>query len=142
MLAGLFDPAVGASYKWAGRAMAMGVLCQVFEVSVRRSKASFTLSHNGRYEPVGYTGRVFIDEDTGLVRRLTIQAVGASKDFPLQSTAFSLEYGMVRIGQADYLLPLRSVLQLRQVKNFVRNESVFRDYRKFEAASQVKFDNK
>jgi hypothetical protein len=46
---------------------------------------------------------------------------------------------MVKIGEKDYLLPLRSVLQLRRAKVFVRNESVFRGYRKFQAESQIKF---
>jgi hypothetical protein len=142
MLMGLFDPAIKVSYKWAGRAMAMGVLCQVFELEVVRATSNFTLDHNGRREPVGYTGRIFIDEDTGLVRRLTIVGVGLPKDFGLQSPTFSLEYGMVRIGSNDYLLPLRSILQLRLVRSFVRNETVFRGYRKFEASSEVKFEKK
>jgi len=141
MLRGLFDPDTAASYKWAGQAMAMGVLCQVFDVEVSKAKSNFTLHYGGRREPVAYTGRVFIDEDTGMVRRLTIQGVGLPKDYGLQSPALSLDYGMVKIGKEDYLLPLRSMLQLRHAKAFVRNESVFRGYRKFEAESQIKFQN-
>ncbi len=141
MLRGLFDPDVNASYKWAGRAMAMGVLCQVFDVEVSKAKSNFMLNYGGRRELVGYTGHVFIDEETGMVRRLTIQGVGLEKDFGLQSPALSLDYGMVKIGKDDYLLPLRSTLQLRHAKAFVRNESVFRGYRKFEAESQIKFNN-
>jgi hypothetical protein len=76
-----------------------------------------------------------------MVRRLTIQGTALEKDFGLQSPALSLDYGMVKIGTDDYLLPLRSVLQLRHAKVFVRNESVFRGYRKFEAESQIKFQN-
>jgi hypothetical protein len=141
MLRGLFDADVAATYKWAGRAMAMGVLCQVFDVQVSKPKSNFILHYGGRREHVGYTGRVFIDEETGMVRRLTIQGIGLPKDFGLQSPAFSLDYGMVRIGADDYLLPLRSVLQLRHTKSFVRNETVFRGYRKFDAESEIKFQN-
>lgn len=141
MLRGLFDPDVAASYKWAGRAMAMGVLCQVFEVEVSKAKSNFLLNYGGRRELAAYNGRVFIDEETGMVRRLTIQGVGLEKDFGLQSPALSLDYGMVKIGKDDYLLPLRSVLQLRHARAFVRNETVFRGYRKFEAESQIKFQN-
>jgi len=141
MLRGLFDPDVAASYKWAGRAMAMGVLCQVFDVEVSKAKSNFMLNYGGRRELAGYTGRVFIDEETGMVRRLTIQGAGLAQDFGLQSPALSLDYGMVKIGKDDYLLPLRSVLQLRHAKAFVRNETVFRSYRKFEAESQIKFQN-
>ena len=141
MLRGLFDPDVAASFKWAGRARAMGVLCQVFDVEVSKAKSNFVLRIAGRREPVGYTGRIFIDEEIGMVRRLTIQGVGLPKDYGLQAPALSLDYGMVRIGKDDYLLPLRSVLQLRHAKAFVRNESVFRAYRKFEAESEIKYQN-
>jgi len=142
MLMGLFDPEVGASYKWAGRAMAMGVLCQVFEVAVPRAKSNFTLTYNRMGEPTGYTGKVFVDDETGMVRRLTIQGDGLPPTFPLQSPSFALEYGMVRIGTEDYLLPLRSTMQVRRGKVVERNESVFREYRRFEASSGIKFDNK
>jgi hypothetical protein len=139
LLRGLFDPDVGASYRWAGRSMALGVLCQVFEFEVSRAKSNFVLRAGASAASVAYTGRVFIDEDTGMVRRLTIQGVGLAKDFSLQSPSLSLDYGMVKIGEKDYLLPLRSTLQLRQAKVFVRNERVFRGYRKFQADSQIKF---
>jgi len=139
MLRGLFDPDTAATYKWTGRAMAMGVLCEVFDVQVAKPRTNFVMRYRGRREPAAYTGRVFIDADTGMVRRLTIQGEGLPKDFPLQSPAFSLDYGMVRIGDTDYLLPLRSLLQLREGKTFVRNETVFRDYRRFEAESDIQF---
>ena len=139
MLHGLFDPDVAATYHWAGRSMALGVLCQVFEFEVSRAKSNFVLHSGNNVASAGYTGRVFIDEDSGLVRRLTIDGTGLPKEFGLQSPSLSLDYGMVKIGEKDYLLPLRSVLQLRRAKVFVRNESVFRGYRKFQAESQIKF---
>lgn len=139
MLRGLFDPDVGATYHWAGRSMASGLLCQVFEFEVTRAKSNFVLHHGSTAASTAYTGRVFIDEETGMVRRLTIQGTGLPKDFGLQSPSLSLDYDMVKIGEKDYLLPLRSVLQLRQAKTFVRNETVFRGYRKFQADSEIKF---
>ena len=69
-----------ATYKWAGRAMAMGVLCQVFEVERCQGQIELRAALSaGRREPAGYTGRVFIDEETGMVRRLTIQGAGYPK---------------------------------------------------------------
>jgi hypothetical protein len=139
MLRGLFDPEVAATYHWAGRSMALGVICQVFEFEVARAKSNFVLHYGATVEAAAYTGRVFVDEGTGMVRRLTLQGAGLTKEFGLQSPSLSLDYGMVKIGEKDYLLPLRSVLQLRQAKVFVRNETVFRGYRKFQAESQIKF---
>jgi hypothetical protein len=142
LLRGLFDPESQATYKWAGRAMALGVLCQVFDVQVAKGKSNFSLKHNDYLLPVGYQGQVFIEEETGLVRRLTIQGTEVPPDFALQSPAFSLEYGMVRIGNEDHLLPLRSVLQVQHLKLYVRNETTFRDYRRFEASTEIKFHNR
>ncbi len=141
LLRGLFDPDIAATYHWAGRSMTMGVLCQVFEFEVSKAKSNFVLHWGSMIEAAGYTGRVFIDDETGMVRRLTIQGTGLPKEFGLQSPSLSLDYGIVKIGRDDYLLPLRSMLQLRHAKAFVRNETVFRGYRKFEAESQIKYNN-
>lgn len=139
MLKSIFRPEVAAQYHWAGRAMAGGLLCEVFDVEVPAQRSNFVLTFNLRQEIAGFHGRVFIDQESGLVRRLVLNGGGLPKDFGLQSPTFSLEYGMVRIAAQDYLLPLRSVLQVRQAKQVVRNETQFRDYRKFEASSQIKF---
>ena len=142
LLRGLFDPKVGASYHWAGRSMALGVLCQVFEFDVSKAKSNFVLHYGNDVQSVAYHGRAFIDDETGMVRRLTIEGTGLPKDFGLQSPSLSLDYGMVKVGEDDYLLPLLSILQLRRAKVFIRNESVFRGYRKFQAESHIKYDNK
>ena len=142
LLTGVFDKDVNAIYKWAGRAMAMGALCQVFEFSVPRSRSNLTMTYNKRPAAAAYTGRVFIDEETGMVRRITMVGSDLPPDFALQAPSFLLEYGMVRIGTEDHLLPLRSVMQVRQLKTITRNESVFREYRRFDASSGVKYDIK
>ena len=142
LLRGLFDPKVGASYRWAGRSMALGVLCQVFEFEVSRAKSNFVLHYGNDVQAVAYHGRAFIDDETGMVRRLTIEGTGLPKEFALQSPSLSLDYGMVKIGEDDYLLPLLSILQLRNAKVFIRNESVFRGYRKFQAESHIKYESK
>ncbi len=85
LLRGLFDPDVAATYHWAGRSMALGAVCQVFEFEVTRAKSNFVLHYGATVEAAAYNGRVFVDEDTGMVRRLTIQGSGLSKDFGLQS---------------------------------------------------------
>jgi hypothetical protein len=141
MLRGLFDPDTAASYKWAGRAMAMGVLCQVFDVEVSKAKSNFVLNYGGRREPCRLYRARFHRRRDWHGEKAHDPGNGLPKDFGLQSPALSLDYGMVKIGKDDYLLPLRSVLQLRHAKAFVRNETVFRGYRKFDAESEIKFQN-
>ena len=139
MLKSIFRPEAAAQYKWSGRALTGGVLCDVFDVDVPVARSNFVFTFNLRQEIAGVHGRVFVDGDSGLVRRIVLQGAGLPKDFGLQSPTFTLEYGTVRIGTEDHLLPLRSVLQVRQGKQVVRNETQFRDYRKFEASSLIKF---
>ncbi len=139
MLKSVFRPEAAAQHKWAGRALTGGVLCDVFDVDVPAERSNFILTFNMRQEVAAFHGRVFIDEDSGLVRRIVMQGAGLPKDFGLQSPTFSLEYGMVRIGSEDHLLPLRSVLQVRQGKKVVRNETQFHNYRRFGADSEIKF---
>jgi hypothetical protein len=141
MLKALFSPEVAAAYTWSGQAMVGGAMCEVFDVAVPPEKSNFVLYFNTRQEVAGYTGRVFIEDETGLVRRLVILGNKLPKDFGFQSPTFSLEYGMVKVGVQDYLLPLRSVLQVRQGRIMVRNETVFQQYRKFEASSEIKYHN-
>jgi hypothetical protein len=141
MLRAIFNPQLSVSYKWVGRTMAGGALCDVFEIDVPKEKSNFVLYVNLRQEVAGYTGRIFIDEETGLVRRIVMSGAGLPKDFGFQSSSFLLDYGMVRMGAQDYVLPLRSVFQARQGRTVVRNEAVFRDYRKFEASSEIRYNN-
>ncbi len=139
MLRGLFDPDVAAVYKWSGRSMAMGVLCQVFDVEVAKAKSNFVLHWGGKREPVGYTGRVFIEEETGMVRRLTIQGIGLPKDFGLQSPAFSLDYGIVKIGRKTICCRSARRCNCGMQSRLCETKRVFRGYRKFDAESEIKF---
>jgi hypothetical protein len=140
MLKSVFRPEIAAQSKWTGRAITGGVLCDVFDVDVPVDKSNFVLTFNLRQEVAGFHGRVFFDQEAGLVRRIVFEGSGLPKNFGLQSPTFSLEYGMVRIAGQDHLLPLRSVLQVREGRQVVRNETQFRDYRKFEASSEIKFE--
>jgi hypothetical protein len=139
MLKAIFRPEVPAGYRWGGRAMAGGTLCAVFEIDVPAAKSAFVLTYNTRQAVAAYQGRVFIDEETGLVRRIDMHGADLPKDFGFQSPVLSLEYGMVRIGDRDHLVPLRSVMQVREGRRLVRNETMFRAYRRFEADSRVVF---
>ncbi len=56
-------PTSGRATPWPA-----GSLCQVFEISVEQSKSNFAMYFNKRREAAAYTGRVFVEEETGLVR--------------------------------------------------------------------------
>lgn len=137
MMRTIFRPDVSQGYRYAGRTLTGGVVCLVYDFDVPVQKSNFVLMSNTRQAVAAYRGRVMIEEDTGVVRRIVMEGTSLPKDYDLQSPVLSLEYGKVRIGETDHLVPLRSVLQIRHGRKLVRNETVFRNYRKFEAESQL-----
>jgi len=93
MLKSIFRPEAAAKYKWSGRAMTGGVLCDVFDADVPVERSNFILTFNLRQEIAGFHGRVFVDEESGLVRRIVLQGGGLPKDFGLQSPRFPSNTG-------------------------------------------------
>ena len=51
-----------------------------------------------------------------------------------------LDYGEVAIGGATFVLPLRGVLMCARSGREAREEIDYRDYRKFQSESTIKFD--
>ena len=52
----------------------------------------------------------------------------------------SLDYDLTKIGDADYMLPLKAVLTSKLSRYATKNDIEFRLYRKFETGSSIKFD--
>ena len=59
-------------------------------------------------QAVGYHGTLSIDADSGIVRRLVIQADLTPSD-PLRRADIVVEYGPVRIGEKEFTCPLKSI---------------------------------
>ncbi len=94
----------------------------------------------GRLKPA-QKGRIWIDEETHRVLRIEQRAVSIPSSFPQDKAECTVEMGMVQIGGAFLLLPLRAETRgcERGTVNCSKNEIVFRNYRKFGAASTVVF---
>jgi hypothetical protein len=51
-----------------------------------------------------------------------------------------LDYDFVKISDLEFLLPLKSVMRMREGRMLVKNEVEFRMYRKFGAEAVITFD--
>jgi VWFA-related protein len=112
-----------------------------------------------------YQGRLFADPDSGAVLRMTRQADDQPPSFPTRRSDTFVAYGPVKVGESTFLLPLRSVTfsevtgprmvsQVLPHYPFTRsnvlitsptdylNETLYSNYRKFEADSKLVFDAK
>jgi hypothetical protein len=63
-------------------------------------------------------------------------------NYPSDTIQATIDYDMVKIADARYLLPIRSELLTcqRQGNLCFKNQSVFRDYKKFEADTNLTFE--
>ncbi len=88
----------------------------------------------------GYHGFVYADRDTKMVMRILLECEEIPPDFPIQDVKLDLWYGVTRIGDKDFVLPVRYELTSHDGKYLVRNEAEFRLYRKFESDATIMFD--
>jgi len=114
-----------------------------FDYTVDQSNSHWILNApDGRTYRPAYKGRLWIDKDTRRVLRIEQKTSSIPSGFPLDRAECVIEYGFVRIDTTEYLLPVSSENTgcLRGGGSCSRNVIAFRNYRKFTAESNIKFD--
>jgi hypothetical protein len=73
--------------------------------------------------------------------RIEMGARQLPQEFPLDTVESSVDYGAVRLGEGEYLLPVRAeTLSCQRGTSYCsRNTIDFRNYHRFEADSSVTF---
>ena len=141
----LFDPAARAEFSWERWGMIRKRLQHVYRYRVLQpnSKYSITWTSGPNSAPqtivAGYSGYVYADSDTGLITRMTLKAEDIPVDYPIQKVDQVLDYDFTKIGESEFLLPLKSVVKSRAGKMLTKNEIEFRNYRKFGTDSVITF---
>ncbi len=140
LLAKVFDPASDASFAWKDWELIRGRRVAVFDYSVDLSHSTLTLSLSDLAKAtVPYDGRVYADPESGAVWRITDFATDLPPKIQTKSISTVIDYDQVPIGDKSYLLPVQADIWLTTDRNNIHNELEFRDYRKFEADSVIKF---
>lgn len=140
LLANVFEPATDASFAWKGWELLRGRRLAVFDYSVDLPHSTLTLSLSDLAKAtVPYRGTVYADPETGAVWRITDFATDLPREVQTKSISTVIDYDNVLIGDKTYLLPVEADIWLTTNRNNVRNELEFRDYRKFETDSVIKF---
>jgi hypothetical protein len=145
MLKEIFDPQSHARFQWERWATLRGRRMHVFSYRVAQpySKWSILYQRTQQVTP-GYRGLVYVDRDTTMVMRVTLEAEDIPVSFPVQAASQVLDYDFAKIADQEYLVPIKSVMRMREARLVVKNETEFRLYRKFGADSIIKsvdFDN-
>lgn len=136
----VFAPTSKASFEWKEAAMLDGSgTLQVLNYRVAPENATINLGEGNNTVGVGFHGLIYIDSTTGGIRRITVEADGLPRTFPMHAAAMTVEYDYVQIAARDYLLPVRSTVSLQRHKRQVElNEIAFRNYRRFASRTKIK----
>ena len=139
----VLNPVTNAVFVKRGDDTIAGRDAWVYNLSVLQENSHWTIvSADGhKYNPA-YGGSIWVDKETRRVLRIEQRAVYLPPDFTYDKAESAVEYGYVIIDGKSYLLPVSSVNSacLSGTGNCMRNEIAFRNYRKFTADSDIKYE--
>lgn len=142
MMAEIFDPQSQAQFSWDHWATLRGRRTYVFAYDIAQEYSRYHIKETETNQEIvpAYRGLVYIDRDTNVVTKLTLNPYNIPATFPIHEAHESLDYDFQDIGGMPYMLPLKAVLTSKLERFATKNDIEFRLYRKFETGSTIKFD--
>jgi hypothetical protein len=141
MLRAIFEEKSHARFNWERWATLRGKRTHVFAYRVAQPNSEWRISYERRLEIIaGYRGLIYVERDTNMALRITLEAEDIPPSFPVQQASTMLDYDYSQIGERDYLLPLRALIRMRDGKILTKNDVQFRLYRKFATDAVITYD--
>ncbi len=142
MLLDLFSQATDADFRFRGRSVSSGVPARVYDFDVQQPHSHWHVQAEAQSINPAYRGSVWIEPESGRVLRIEMQARSLPEGFPFNAVESAVDYGNVRLGGKEFLLPVHaeSLSCQRGTANCSRNTLDFRNYHKYEAESNIDFD--
>ncbi|MGE0102491.1 MAG: hypothetical protein AB7H86_06145 [Blastocatellales bacterium] len=141
-LATLFDPESGAVFRPAGKERLGKRPTLLYDFTVPQETSKLSVKAEG-FPPIvaGYTGTVWIDEETKHVLRIDQAVDDLPAGFPVTNSESSVDYDNVTLRGLDveFLLPIRAefIISDRRKRQYFRNLIYFKFYRKFETDIKI-----
>ena len=129
MLHYIFDPKAKAFMAWSNWDSVRGHRVHVIQFVVTKDNSTYSV---GKSKPLasGLGGWVYADSDTNAVLRVAMAATDIPKTYPIQAVASDMYFDFVRIGDKNYLVPVKADLHEKQGKSQVWDEVELKDFRK------------
>jgi len=142
MMKDIFEPETETRFAWERWATLRGRRTYVFAYDVDQSRSKYHVSVEKTMEIVpAYRGLVYVDRDTKMVTKITMIPYDMPAGFPIREIHTSLDYDFTKIGDSEFLLPLKAVVTSTRANNLMsKNDIEFRLYRKFGTESTIKFE--
>jgi hypothetical protein len=144
MMSKIFEPQSEADFEWDHWGTLRGQRMAVFRYHIDSGHSVFTISFDTTQRIVtAYKGLIYGDPDTGIITRITFEAVDIPVGFPVRAATDILDYGEVQISGNPFILPLNAKLNMTaltpQGEQKNHNEIGFKLYRKFGVDSTITF---
>jgi hypothetical protein len=140
MMQQIFEPHSQAAFAWLRWGTLRGKRAHVYAYHVPQANSQWHVG-DGRQDMVtGYRGLIYVDRDTEMILKLTLEAEDVPRTFPIQEAKDSLDYDYTKIGEQQYLLPLKGEVRMRHDKTLTRNINEFHLYHKYGTDTEIKFD--
>jgi hypothetical protein len=141
MMKEIFEPQSETEFRWTRWATLRGRRMHVYNYRVRQNRSKWKISYENSMDITpAYRGQVFVDAQDHTVTRIRLEAESIPPTFPVQEAAIELDYDLIPIAEARFMLPLKHTMRMRQGKFLIKNEVEFRMYRKFGAEASITFD--
>lgn len=142
MMYEIFEPQSGTEFtfdhvgKWDGK------IVNEFRYRVDKERSHYSIYHEGVNKTIiaGYHGVIYAAADSSAVVRITLECEEIPHDFPVQDVKLDLRYGIAKISDQEYMVPVKWDMRSRDGKYLSWNSAEFALYRKFETTSTLKFD--
>ena len=141
MMKEIFELSTDATFGFERWTTWRGRRTLVFSYRVERSRSKYHViaERTQDYVPA-YRGLIYVDRDTKVVMRLTMDITEFPVGFPIQEVHNSLDYDFQKISDREFVLPLRAEVRSRSGRAQIKNEAEFRLYRKFGVEATITFD--
>ena len=141
LLRGIMERATHARFEWDSWARLRGQLVMAFHYSVAQVNSQWGIEYQKTQHIVpAYSGRIFLDKDTHVVLRATLNADDIPPTFPVKMATTILDYDYTDLSGHQFLLPIKSETQMSADGVLTRNDTEFRLYRKYSAESGITYD--
>ena len=141
VLQSLFAVGSGAEFKFYRSESIGETPAAVYDFKVPLQLSDWTITIGGQSLRPAYSGSVWIDKKSAQVRRIEMQADNIPQDFPSDSVQSAVDYDVVPLGTAQFLLPVHAEnLSCQRGSPLCSKNAIdFRNYHKYSGDSTITF---
>lgn len=134
-----------ARFEWDHWGTLRGKRTAVFNYSIDATHSTYSITYDpGKPDEqqaiTAYRGLVYADKDTGVITRMTFEAIDIPPGFPVKQAATILDYDDVDISGTPHVLPLKAQVRMRAGQFSTRNDQEYRMYKKFGSDVTITFE--